>query len=234
MKAIPAIDIKDGKCVQLVGGDPERERYSGDPVEAAEHFVDQGADLIHVVNLDGAFTGQDTNRESLRRVLDVADEAQVGGGIRTVEDAEALLDLGADRVIVGTKALEQGFVEALSDAVGRDRVIVALDTRDGEVVVEGWAKGSGVDAKMLAKELEPHVWGFLYTDVDREGRMGGVSGEKVMRLVDAVEAPVIASGGVSTLADVRVLKEAGAWGVVIGSALYEGAITLKEAMEASR
>lgn len=234
MKAIPAIDIKDGKCVQLIGGDPERERFTGDPIEAAERWIEQGADLIHVVNLDGAFTGKSSNEEVLRSVLNLADEAQVGGGIRRVEDARHLIDLGADRVIVGTKAMEKGFIRDLADDVGSDRVIVALDSRDGEVVVDGWTRGSGVDAKMLAKELEPYVWGFLYTDVDREGKMGGVAAEATKRVVDAVEAPVIASGGVSTLDDVRLLRETGAWGVVIGSALYEGAFTYKEAEEAAQ
>jgi len=230
MKVIPAVDIKEGRCVQLVEGDPSNERFSGDPVEAAESWISQGADLLHVVNLDGAFS-EESDLSVIEEVLSLADKSQVGGGVRSVEYAEELLDLGADRVIVGTKALDQGFMEELSAEVGPERLIAALDCRGDEVLVKGWTERSGRSFDQVVDRLDPLVWGFLYTDVDREGRMEGVSRENVEKFVGETGKPVIASGGVSTLEDVEALDEAGAWGAVIGSALYENAFTLKEAME---
>ncbi len=232
MKVIPAVDVKDGRCVQLVGGDPSRERYSGDPVEAARRWVEDGADLLHVVNLDGAFSeGGDLGL--IGEVVEQAESAQVGGGVRDVSYAERLVDIGADRVIVGTRALEAGFMEEVSESLGRQRLVAALDCRGDEVVVKGWTERSGVSFEEAVERLRPLVWGFLYTDVEREGRMEGVSVERVERFVEAAGAPVVASGGVSTLNDVRALSETGAWGVVVGSALYENAFTLREAMEAA-
>ncbi|MBS1263103.1 MAG: Imidazole glycerol phosphate synthase subunit HisF [Methanonatronarchaeales archaeon] len=232
MKVLPAIDIRGGRCVQLVGGDPGRERYSGDPVEAARRWVSEGADTLHVVNLDGALDGGG-DLELLERVVEQAEVAQVGGGVRDLSFARRLVEIGADRVMVGTRALEPGFMEELSDELGRRRLVAALDCRGDEVVVEGWTEGSGVNFYEAVERLRPLVWGFLYTDVEREGRMVGASAEGVERFVEVADAPVIASGGVSSLKDVEALSGTRAWGVVIGSALYENAFTLREAMEAA-
>lgn len=229
MKIIPAVDVKEGRCVQLVGGDPERERYSGDAVAAARRWVSRGARILHVVNLDGAFGEDKKNLGVIRDVLDEAEFSHVGGGVRDMDYARRLIELGADRLVVGTRALEEEFMEKLRDEFSSYRLIGALDCSGGEVLTQGWKESSGVRLEDAAKMLEGRVWGLLYTDVDREGRMEGVASGEVADLVDWIDAPVIASGGVSTLEDVEALRDAGAWGAVVGSALYEGKFTLKEA-----
>ncbi|QLG60760.1 1-(5-phosphoribosyl)-5-[(5-phosphoribosylamino)methylideneamino]imidazole-4-carboxamide isomerase [Halorarum salinum] len=235
-EVVPAVDVKDGETVQLVGGEPGTGSRHGDPVEVAERWVREGARTLHLVDLDGAFVGERENAPALEAIVDaVGDEVglQVGGGIRSAGDAAALLDRGVDRVILGTAAVENPDVVAEISAEYPGSVMVSLDAKDGEVVVSGWTEGTGLDpAEAAGRYEELGAGAVLFTDVDVEGRLEGVNREAVERVVDAVEIPVVASGGVASLADVRELREAGAAAVVVGTALYEGRFTLREALDA--
>ena len=231
-EAVPAVDMQDGRVVQLVGGQRGTESEYGDPVEAAERWVDAGAETLHLVDLDGAFEGERANADAVSAIVDSVDvDVQLGGGIRTTADAYRLLEAGVDRVILGTAAVETPeIVGEISDQFP-ESVMVSLDAKDGEVVVSGWTEGTGLDPAEAAARYESEGAGaILFTDVDVEGQLSGIRREPVERVVEAVEIPVAASGGVSTLEDVRMLKETGAAAVVIGTALYEGRFTLEEAM----
>jgi phosphoribosylformimino-5-aminoimidazole carboxamide ribotide isomerase len=235
-EVVPAVDVQDGQVVQLVGGERDTGTTYGDPVEAARRWVDAGAHTLHLVDLDGAFEGRRANADAVASVVDSVDpgvDVQLGGGIRTVDDAAALIDAGVDRVILGTAAVENpDIVAAVSDDYPGS-VLVSLDAKDGEVVVSGWTEGTGLDPATAAERyVELGAAGVLYTDVDVEGQLAGVRTDGVKRLVESVDIPVVASGGVATLDDVRALKDAGASAVVVGTALYEGEFTLEEAMDA--
>ena len=230
-EVVPAVDMQDGEVVQLVGGKRDTGRRYGDPVAAAERWVDAGAETLHLVDLDGAFEGDRANADALEAVVEAVDvDVQFGGGIRTADDACRLLEAGIDRVILGTAAVED---PAIVDAVAGefpDGVMVSLDASDGEVVVEGWTEATGLDpAEAAARYEAAGAAAVLFTDVDVEGRMDGVRQETVERVVDAVDVPVVASGGVASLGDLRALRETGAAAAVVGTALYEGAFTLAEA-----
>jgi phosphoribosylformimino-5-aminoimidazole carboxamide ribotide isomerase len=231
---IPAVDMQDGQVVQLVGGERGTDTAYGDPVEAARRWVGAGADTLHLVDLDGAFEGTRRNASAIDAVLDAVDATiQLGGGIRTAADATGLLDRGVDRVILGTAAVENPAIVGDISADHPGSVMVSLDAKDGEVVVSGWTEGTGLDPAEAATRYEELGAGaILFTDVDVEGRLGGVRTEPVERVVDAVDVPVVASGGVATVEDIRALKRAGASAVVVGSALYEGEFTLAEAQRA--
>ncbi|WP_257299395.1 1-(5-phosphoribosyl)-5-[(5-phosphoribosylamino)methylideneamino]imidazole-4-carboxamide isomerase [Haloarchaeobius sp. FL176] len=233
-EVVPAVDVQDGEVVQLVQGERGTEKTYGDPVAAAERWVDQGARTLHLVDLDGAFEGERANAPAIDAILDAVDvTVQLGGGIRTAEDAVDLLDRGVDRVILGTAAVENPDIVADISDEYPDGVLVSLDAKDGEVVVSGWTEGTGLDPAEAAGRYEDlGAAGILFTDVDVEGRLDGVQTEPVRRLAEAVDIPVVASGGVATLDDVRALRDAGAAAVVVGSALYEGRFTLREAMAA--
>jgi phosphoribosylformimino-5-aminoimidazole carboxamide ribotide isomerase len=233
-EVVPAVDVQDGEVVQLVQGERGTEKTYGDPVAAAERWVDQGAHTLHLVDLDGAFEGERGNAPAIDAILDAVDvTVQLGGGIRTAADAIDLLDRGVDRVILGTAAVENPDIVAEISDEYPDGVLVSLDAKEGEVVVSGWTEGTGLDPAAAAGRYEDlGAAGILFTDVDVEGRLDGVQTGPVRRLVEAVEIPVVASGGVATLDDVRALRDAGASAVVVGSALYEGRFTLREAMAA--
>jgi phosphoribosylformimino-5-aminoimidazole carboxamide ribotide isomerase len=234
-EVIPAVDMQDGQVVQLVGGERGTDTTYGDPVEAAQRWVEAGAETLHLVDLDGAFEGRRRNAPAIDAVLDAVDAAvQLGGGIRTAEDATGLLDRGVDRVILGTAAVENPSIVGDISADHPGSVMVSLDAKDGEVVVSGWTEGTGLDPAEAATRYEDVGAGaILFTDVDVEGRLDGVRTEPVERVVDAVDIPVVASGGVATVEDIRALKGAGAGAVVVGSALYEGEFTLAEAQRAA-
>jgi phosphoribosylformimino-5-aminoimidazole carboxamide ribotide isomerase len=231
-EAVPAVDMQDGRVVQLVGGQRGTESEYGDPVEAAERWVDAGAETLHLVDLDGAFEGERANADAVSAIVDSVDvDVQLGGGIRTTADACRLLEAGVDRVILGTAAVETPEIVGEIGDQFPESVMVSLDAKDGEVVVSGWTEGTGLDPAEAAARYESEGAGaILFTDVDVEGQLSGIRREPVERVVEAVEIPVVASGGVSTLEDVRMLKETGAAAVVIGTALYEGRFTLEEAM----
>ena len=233
-EVVPAVDMQDGQVVQLVGGERGTGKEYGDPVEAAERWVEAGARTLHLVDLDGAFEGERRNAPAVDAILDAVDvSVQLGGGIRTVDDAVSLLDRGVDRVILGTAAVENPDIVADISEAHPSSVVVSLDAKDGEVVVSGWTEGTGLDpAEAAARYADLGAGAVLFTDVDVEGQLEGVRTDPVRRVVEAVDVPVIASGGVATLDDVRALESAGAAAVVVGSALYEGRFTLEAAMAA--
>jgi phosphoribosylformimino-5-aminoimidazole carboxamide ribotide isomerase len=233
MLVLPSIDIYKGKCVQWVGGRPGTGKVYGDPVEFALKWQSEGASWLHVVDLD-ATLGTGDNLPHLAEILRQVDiGVQVGGGIRTVDRALKLLELGAKRVILGTAAVEKpGVVEELIELAGGGKVMVALDSRGGKVVKRGWTEQTEADPLNLALLFEEMgVGSFLYTEVEVEGRMVGTRLETARRLVSALRTPVFLSGGISTLADIQAAKRVGVAGVVVGMALYEGKFTLKGALE---
>jgi len=226
--------MQDGQVVQLVGGERGTEKTYGEPTEAAERWVEAGAGTIHLVDLDGAFEGERANADAVEAIVDTVDvDLQLGGGIRTAEDAIGLLDSGVDRVILGTAAVETPEIVGEISEVCPESVMVSLDAKGGEVVVSGWTEGTGLDPAEAAARYEAEGAGaILFTDVDVEGQLDGIRREPVERIVEAVDIPVVASGGVSTLSDVRTLREVGASAVVVGTALYQGRFTLEAAMDA--
>lgn len=235
-EVIPAVDMQGGEVVQLVGGERDTGKRYGDPTEAARRWTEAGARTLHLVDLDGAFEGERENAPAVEAILETVDiEIQLGGGIRTAADAIDLLDRGVDRVILGTAAVENpGIVREIS-AEHEGSVMVSLDASGGEVVVSGWTEGTGLDPATAAARFEELGAGaILFTDVDREGQLEGVRTDPVERIVDRVDIPVVASGGVASIEDVRTLQKAGVAAVVIGTALYEGAFTLEAAMNATR
>ena len=234
-EVVPAVDVQDGEVVQLVQGERGTGERYGDPVDAATRWVEEGARTLHLVDLDGAFEGERRNAPAVEAIVDAVDDdvgVQLGGGIRTASDAVSLLDAGVDRVILGTAAVENPeLVEELA-ADHPDGVVVSLDTKGGEVVVSGWTEGTGIDpAEAAARYEDLGATAILFTDVDVEGRLEGVKTDPVRRLADAVDVPVIASGGVSSLDDARALRDAGAAAVVVGTALYEGRFSLRDAAD---
>lgn len=233
-EVIPAVDVQDGVVVQLVGGERGTGTAYGEPAAAAQRWVDAGASRLHLVDLDGAFEGVRRNGTAIEEIVSAVDiPVQLGGGIRTLDDATDLLQMGVDRVILGTAALDTPQLVADITSVFPERVLVSLDAKEGEVVVQGWTEGTGITPHEAAQEFESlGAGGILFTDVDVEGQLAGVRSEPVSELVDAVSIPVIASGGVSTLEDIRTLRDTGADGVVVGTALYEGRFTLRDALDA--
>lgn len=233
---VPSVDIRRGRCVQLVGGRPETERVYGDPVEVAQRWVAEGARCLHLVDLDAAMSNGDNFMRVAEVLANVRADFQVGGGIRTLEKACELLGTGANRVILGTAAVRNPkLVEELVKLAGSERVMVALDSRSGKVAIEGWQTQTRRSVPELAREFEKlGVGALLFTCVDVEGSMQGIAARETRELVNAVEIPIFASGGVGSLEDVRIARDAGAAGLVIGMALYEGKFTLKQAIEVSR
>ncbi|MFO7926149.1 MAG: 1-(5-phosphoribosyl)-5-[(5-phosphoribosylamino)methylideneamino]imidazole-4-carboxamide isomerase [Halobacteriota archaeon] len=233
-EVVPAVDVQDGQVVQLVGGERGTGKAYGDPVEAAERWVEAGANTLHLVDLDGAFEGERANAAAVEAIVESVDvDLQLGGGIRTADDAIEIVDAGVDRVILGTAAVEHPEIVAEISETHPGTVMVSLDAKGGEVVVSGWTEGTGLDPAEAAARYEDEGAGaILFTDVDVEGQLEGIRREPVERVVEAVDIPFVASGGVSTLDDVRTLREVGASAVVVGTALYEGRFTLEAAMDA--
>ncbi|MDI6819913.1 MAG: 1-(5-phosphoribosyl)-5-[(5-phosphoribosylamino)methylideneamino]imidazole-4-carboxamide isomerase [Candidatus Hodarchaeaceae archaeon] len=233
MLVIPSVDIRRGRCVQLVGGRPETERVYGDPVEAAQRWIAEGARYLHLIDLDAAMGTGDNFNKIAEVLASVNVGVQVGGGIRSAERASELLGIGADRVILSTAMIrEPELARELVELAGGARIMAAIDTRAGRAVIEGWATPTQRPAVELAREFERMgVGSLLFTNVDVEGRMAGVAAGAIRELVRAVKIPVFAAGGVASVEDVRTAREAGAAGLVIGMALYEGRLTLRQAME---
>jgi phosphoribosylformimino-5-aminoimidazole carboxamide ribotide isomerase len=234
-RIIPAIDLKNRKCVSLIQGIPGTERVSLDnPLGIAARWVKEGAGILHLIDLDGAIEGKRLNTpiiESIVKKFDI--ETQVGGGIRSKNDAAALLAAGVDRVILGTAAIKNpNIVKKLASEFGSERIIVALDSKNGRVTTHGWAKQLDFTAVELGKKFEKLGAGsILFTDIDTEGLLKGVNPEPTRELAHVLGIPVIASGGITTLSDIEVMKETGAKGVVVGAALYMGNFTLTEALK---
>ncbi|RMH12284.1 MAG: 1-(5-phosphoribosyl)-5-[(5-phosphoribosylamino)methylideneamino] imidazole-4-carboxamide isomerase [Gemmatimonadetes bacterium] len=222
MIALPAIDLRGGRCVQLVGGRPETERVSlPDPLAVADRWWATGFRELHVVDLDAAL-GRGTNRAVVAALLaQWPGRVQVGGGVRDERALAELLEAGAERVVVGTRAVEDPDWLAAAAAAYPGRLVVAADVREGRVVTRGWTEAIALDAETLFTRLAPlPLAGVLVTDVDREGRAGGIDREAATRLTGACPHPLIASGGVRDMDDLDALDQAGAHGVVLGMALY--------------
>ena len=238
----PAIDLRGGNVVRLMEGDPKRmTAYSEDPALIARHWLEVGTGWLHVVNLDGAFgESDDHNRFALQNILHVAKEfkakLQFGGGIRSMESIAAVLSLGVRRVILGTIAIENQ--DLVADAIrrfGADRIAIAIDARDGFVRVRGWKD----DSRISAQDLAIQMWALgartvIFTDVRRDGSGSGLNIAATRDLADASGLDVIASGGVNSIEDVRAARKANLSGVIIGRALYEGTLDLKEALRGER
>ena len=233
MIIMPAVDIKNGKCVQLVQGKPGTEQVVLDnPAEVALEWEEKGASVLHVIDLGGALE-EGGNISVVEEILKkVSVPVQMGGGIRSVEDATRLLNMGVDRIILGTLAIKNPeTVEILSGEFGSARIMVALDSKDSQVVVRGWTEKTAQTAPQLGKIMEEKgAGGILFTNVDHEGLLGGFKVEPLLELLEAVDIPVVYSGGVSTLEDLAVLSQTCAYGVVIGSALYKGTLNLEDAL----
>ena len=235
----PAIDLKDGRCVRLLRGEMDAATvFNDDPADQARRFGRAGFDQLHVVDLDGAFEGRSANAAAVRAILAAAGvPVQLGGGVRDLDAVGAWLKLGVSRVILGTAAVRNpGLVrEAARSFPGQ--VAVGIDARDGKVAVEGWAETSDIDAVDLARRMEDAgVAALIVTDIARDGAMEGVNVQAVGEVADAVAVPVIASGGVTSAADIRALRGRPGRpiaGAVIGRALYEGAITPADALAAA-
>jgi phosphoribosylformimino-5-aminoimidazole carboxamide ribotide isomerase len=238
MIVIPAIDLKDGKCVRLLQGKKEEVTvYSDDPAAMARHWVSQGAELLHVVDLDGAFTGEQKNFDKIKAIRDAIDiPIEVGGGLRNIEKIEELIGLGINRTIIGTSAAEDH--EMVKNACEKfpGRVIVGIDAKDGKVAVKGWVEVTELDAIDFAKAMQSlGAAGVIYTDISRDGMLTGPNIDAMAKMVKAVKIPVIASGGVSKIEDIKnLMKIENLWGIITGKALYSGAMDLKEAIKVVR
>jgi phosphoribosylformimino-5-aminoimidazole carboxamide ribotide isomerase len=236
MLLIPAIDLKDGKCVRLQQGRMEDETvFSDDPVAIAGKWVDAGAKRLHLVDLDGAFAGLPRNAEAIRAIAKAYPDVplQVGGGIRDEDTIQAYLDAGVDYVIIGTKAVSAPhFVNDVA-AQFPGHILIGLDARNGKVAIDGWSKLSHHDAIDLAKKFEDDgVEAIIYTDISRDGMLGGVNVAATAELARAIRIPVIASGGIRDLTDIRALAsiaEDGVIGAITGRAIYEGTLDFAEA-----
>ncbi|MCD4674964.1 MAG: 1-(5-phosphoribosyl)-5-[(5-phosphoribosylamino)methylideneamino]imidazole-4-carboxamide isomerase [Desulfobacula sp.] len=240
MIIIPAVDIKQGKCVRLLQGRMEdTTHYSDDPVKMAQQWEAQGAAFIHVIDLDGAFAKQVKNFKTIRDILTgINVPIQVGGGIRDLKTIEMYINAGVSKVIIGSEALYNP--ELVKDAckLFQGKIVVGIDARNGMVAVEGWSRTSETRAIDLAKEFEScGVAAINFTDIHRDGMQTGPNIEETAALADAVSIPIVASGGVSTIQDIKNLLEIeskGVTGVITGKALYEGSLDLKEAIGISK
>ncbi|HEY0878037.1 MAG TPA: 1-(5-phosphoribosyl)-5-[(5-phosphoribosylamino)methylideneamino]imidazole-4-carboxamide isomerase [Zeimonas sp.] len=239
MLLIPAIDLKDGRCVRLKQGDMNDETvFSDDPEAVAREWVEQGARRLHLVDLNGAVAGKPRNESAIRAIVDAVGSTipvQVGGGIRDLDTIERYLDDGISYVIIGTAAVKNpGFLhDACSAFPGQ--IIVGLDARDGKVATDGWSKLTGHDALDLGRKFEGYgIEAVIYTDIGRDGMLTGVNIEATLRLARGLRVPVIASGGFAGLDDVERLceiEDEGVEAAILGRALYEGKIDFREAQE---
>ena len=238
MEVIPAIDLLDGKCVRLYQGDYDRvNTFNENPVEVARNWVQQGATRVHVVDLDGAKQGKSVNLAAIEAIVGSIDiPVQVGGGLRDRTSVARLLDLGVQRIILGTVAVEKPeLVTELSQEFPQ-QVVVGIDARNGKVATRGWLETSEVAATELAQRMaQQGAAAIIYTDIHRDGTLTGPNMEALKELTQAINIPVIASGGVSSLTDLLsllALEPLGVTGVIVGRAIYTGDVNLKEAVQA--
>lgn len=234
MQLYPAIDMKNGQCVRLKQGEfKEITVYSDAPEKVAAYWESCGASFLHLVDLDGALAGRSVNEEAIRRIAEtVSMPIEIGGGIRSGEAVEAMLKLGAARVIIGTKAVEKPeFIRDMVRSFGTDRIVVGVDAKNGMVAIEGWEKVSRITASDLCNQMKEYgVSHIVYTDISRDGMLTGPNVEATKKLTEDTGMDIIASGGMSSMDDLRRLYEAGIKGAIIGKALYENRIDLREAV----
>ena len=241
MQIIPAIDIKDGHCVRLKQGEMHSATvFSEDPAAMAQHWLELGAERLHIVDLNGAVAGVPKNELAIREIVSVIGEEipiQLGGGIRDLETIERYLDDGITYVIIGTAAVKNpGFLhDACSAFPGH--IIVGLDARDGKVATDGWSKMTGHDVVDLARKFEDYgVEGIIYTDIGRDGMLSGINIAATVKLARDIKVPVIASGGLSSIADIKALAQHeadGIIGAIAGRAIYDGTLDFKDALKAA-
>jgi phosphoribosylformimino-5-aminoimidazole carboxamide ribotide isomerase len=235
MLIIPAIDIKDGRCVRLFQGEMDKETvYFDKPLDAARHWKEEGATFIHIVDLNGAVEGRPVHTREVAMICkETGLSVELGGGLRTVEAVEAALQLGVSRVVIGTAAYDNAeFLRTLCKRFP-EKIVVGIDARNGNVAVKGWKETTSMDAVELAKRCEADgASRIIYTDISRDGTREGINLDETLKIARAVKIPIIASGGVATLDDIRALKpleKEGVEGVIVGRALYSGAFRLREA-----
>lgn len=237
MRILPAIDLKNGQCVRLQKGDYDTaHKVAEDAVETARSFLAAGASLIHMVDLDGAKDGSQRNYDVVRRVLrDAGAAVELGGGIRTMEDVDVVLALGVSRVVIGSAAIKNPpFVREAVRKYG-DKIAVGIDARGGTVRTEGWVRDSGVDYISFAKRMEQYgVQTIIFTDIEKDGMLEGPSFDQLAALRQAVSCGIVASGGVSTIEDIKKLKALGIDEAIAGKAVYAGTLDLAAAIAAAR
>ena len=235
MLLIPAVDLKDGKCVRLVQGKAERAKvYSSDPARMARRWQDEGARYLHVVDLDGAFSGEPENLPALKRILDaISIPVEFGGGVRDLGTIAKLLSLGVARVILGTAAIEnKGMVQEAIQRFGPERIVIGIDARGGKVAVRGWKKGTEVKALSLARRMKVlGVRRVIYTNIARDGMLSGPNIPALKKMAKESGLAIIASGGISSLKDIKKVDALDVEGMIIGKALYEGKFALKKALD---
>ena len=231
MLVIPAIDLWEGKVVRLLKGNPaDATVYSNDPIQVAKEFKAKGVEFLHLVDLSAAL-GQEDNLEIIGKILKEIDiKVEVGGGIRDIEKAKKLISLGAERIIVGTKSLEDKFLKDLIRAVGVDKIAVSVDAIDSRVAVKGWQEKSSFEVLDFIKSvIKKGIKWVIYTDISRDGTLEGLNLEPIKEFSSFKKANIIVSGGVSSLEDINKIKEKTpfVWGVIVGKAIYEGRIDLE-------
>ena len=233
MRIYPAIDIKNGNCVRLQMGDMEKATQYGKPSKMAQKWQSMGAQFLHVVDLDAAFAGEFTNHDAVEQILSVLKiPMQLGGGIRSMNDIDIRLQMGINRVIIGTAAFE--YPELVEEAAAKypGRIVVGIDAKDGKVATRGWATETDADPAELAKAMKKRgIDTVIYTDISRDGMLTGPNVKATKELAAQTGMNIIASGGMSTIDDVADILSAGVEGVIIGKALYSGSIDLKEAIQ---
>ncbi|MDD5063978.1 MAG: 1-(5-phosphoribosyl)-5-[(5-phosphoribosylamino)methylideneamino]imidazole-4-carboxamide isomerase [Phycisphaerae bacterium] len=237
MYIIPAIDLRDGKCVRLIQGQYRRQiTYNDDPVKQAEEFISAGAEWLHIVDLDGAKAGKPVNTDTISAIAALGKlKIEVGGGLRDEVSIKQLLDMGVGRVITGTKAVSdfEWFSEMAEKFSGK--IVLGLDARDDKVATDGWTKNASEPLlEFAAKAAKLPIAAIIYTDIAKDGMMEGPNFERTEAVAAAVGVAVIASGGVSTISDIRKLSETGVKAVIIGRALYEGTLSLADAIKAAK
>lgn len=235
MQLYPAIDLKDGKSVRLKQGEfKEITVYCEEPYKVARYFEENGASFIHLVDLDGALEGHSVNEETIKKIVSSVNiPCELGGGIRTMEDIERVLSYGINRVIIGTKAVKDPiFVEEAVKRFGADRIVVGVDAKNGMVAIEGWEKVSDKSALSMCLSMkEMGVKNIVYTDISKDGMLMGPNVAMTQELTDKTGMNIIASGGVSSMEDLRNLNAAGIKGAIIGKAIYENRVNVKEAVD---
>jgi phosphoribosylformimino-5-aminoimidazole carboxamide ribotide isomerase len=234
VKIIPAIDLMDGQCVRLVKGNPAKKKiYSNNPRDIAKRYREQGAELIHLIDLDAALNiGQ--NIKVIEDIISLPIKAQIGGGIRTLNSVKTFFESGAFRIILGSIAVKKpSLLEEIIQSCGTKRIAVAIDERNNKVAVHGWKESSNLTYLNFARSLEDMgIETIIFTPINVDGTLKGPSIKKIRKLVSAVRISVIASGGIGSLTDLQILSGTGVDGVIVGTALYEEKFTFKEALEA--
>lgn len=240
MIIFPAIDIRGGKCVRLTEGRFDKETiFADNPADMAERWAEQGAEFLHVVDLDGALAGKSVNLDIVKNIVKTVNiPVQLGGGIRTLDNIEQILETGVNRVILGSIAVRQPELVEQACRLYSDKIVVGIDARDGQVAVDGWGVSGGIRASELAKKMaDVGVERIIYTDISRDGTLAGVNIAATGDLAKLAGIKVIASGGVSSLDDIYAVKAAygdGVEGVIVGKAIYTGSVNLREAIQVAR